>query len=102
MMRPSVCPPWPTDGPGQPARERNEAAGSYTTAGDTIEVALHNAAGPEAMVLDDGPIAVRLAILLPPGPPQKHDAENLAGGIRRGGRGRSPRQRVSARLAQDS
>ena len=36
-MLPSVCPPWPTDGPGQTARERNEAAGSYTTAGDTIQ-----------------------------------------------------------------
>jgi hypothetical protein len=32
------------------------------------DVALHNAADPEAMVLDDAPIAVRLAILLSPGP----------------------------------
>ena len=32
------------------------------------DVALHNAPGAEAMVLDDAPIAVRLAILLPPGP----------------------------------
>src|ERR1700735_5458487 len=66
------------------------------------DVALHNAAGPEAMVLDDAPMAVRLAILLPPGLPQKHDAENLARGIRRGDRGRSSLQRFSAILPQDS
>jgi hypothetical protein len=46
-------------------------------------VALHNAAGPEAMVLDDAPIAVRLAILLSPDLLQKDDAANLARGIRR-------------------
>src|ERR1700735_1809561 len=66
------------------------------------DVALHNAAGPEAMVLDDAPIAVRLAILLPPGLPQKHDAENLAKGIRGGEQGRSSLQRFSTILAQYS
>jgi hypothetical protein len=33
---PSACPPWPTDIPGQTARERSEAARSYTPPGDTI------------------------------------------------------------------
>jgi hypothetical protein len=36
MMPPSACPLWPTDSPDQTAGERNEATGSYTTAGDKI------------------------------------------------------------------
>jgi hypothetical protein len=36
MMPPSACPVWPTDSPGPTAGERNEATGSYTTAGDKI------------------------------------------------------------------
>jgi hypothetical protein len=41
-------------------------------------VALHHSAALEALVLDDAPIAVRLAVLLSPGLPQKHDPANLA------------------------
>jgi hypothetical protein len=39
-MLPSACPPWQTDSLGQTARERNEAAASYTTTGGTIVVAI--------------------------------------------------------------
>jgi hypothetical protein len=35
-MAQSVCPQWPTDITGQTVGERNEVAGSYTTAGDMI------------------------------------------------------------------
>jgi hypothetical protein len=43
------------------------------------DVALHNAAGPKAVVLHDAPIAAPLDILLSPGLPQTHDAESPAG-----------------------
>ena len=43
------------------------------------DVALHNAAGPKAVVHDDAPIAVRPDILRSPGLPQTHDAESPAG-----------------------
>jgi hypothetical protein len=59
-------------------------------------VALHHSAAREALVLDDAPVAVRLAILLSPGLPQKHDPATLAKGIRRWEWGRSSLQPFSA------
>src|ERR1700679_587245 len=65
-------------------------------------VALHHSATREAQVLDDAPVAVRLAVLLSLGLPQKHDPANLASRIRRGERGRSSLQPFSTMVAQNS
>ena len=64
-------------------------------------VELHHAAAVEALVLDDAPVAVRLAILLPQGLPQKHDVANLARQTRRWERGRSSLQPFSTVVHQD-
>jgi len=55
----------------------------------TQNVALHHAAAFDTLVLDDASVTVRLAILLSPGLPQKHDPANLARRIRRWESGRS-------------
>jgi hypothetical protein len=39
-------------------------------------VTLYDAPTRHTLVLDNAPIIVRLAILLPPGLPQKHDSES--------------------------
>jgi hypothetical protein len=66
------------------------------------DVALHDAAAGNALVLDHTPIVVCLAILLSLGLPQKHDTTNLAVGIRRREQGRSSLQPISAVLAKYS
>ena len=65
-------------------------------------VALHHPAALQALVLDDAPIAVRLAILLSPGLPQKHDPASLAKRISPRERGRSSLQPFSAVVARYS
>src|ERR1700722_17261298 len=62
----------------------------------------HHRAALEALVLDDAPIAVRLAVLLSPGLPQKHDPANLARRIQRAEWGRSSLQPFSAEVVQYS
>ena len=49
-------------------------------------VTLHDAAAVETLVLDDAPVAVRLAVLLSLGASQKHDAANLSASRRAGNR----------------
>src|ERR1700760_340632 len=63
---------------------------------------LHHPAAREALVLDDAPIAMRLAVLLSPGLPQEHDRASLAKRIRPGERGRSSLQPFSAGTVQYS
>jgi hypothetical protein len=58
--------------------------------------ALHHTATVETLVLDDAPVAVRLAVLLSPGLPQKHDIANLANGTCLRGQARSSLQPISA------
>jgi hypothetical protein len=59
-------------------------------------VALHHPTALQALVLNDAPIGVRLAILLSSGLAQEHDPASLAKRISPGEQGRSSLQRFSA------
>ena len=64
-------------------------------------VALYDTPACHALVLDNAPIVVRLAVLLSLGLPQKHDPANLAEGIRCWEQGRSSLQPFSVIIAKD-
>jgi hypothetical protein len=83
-----------------PQATTSRAAGSFSA--QIQNVALHHPPALEALVLDDTPIAVRLAVLLSPGLPQEHDPASLAKRISPREWGRSSLQPFSAVMIQYS